>query len=82
MPWYTLSMKMINVSTKQMGKFAGMWVAIDIKKEKIVAAAKTLKGIAPLISETISRPHKPTSAANESLYAFKVPTKEEKYLAL
>ena len=33
-----------------MGKFEGKWVAIDSKKQRIVAVGDTLKDIGPLVS--------------------------------
>ncbi|MBI3443242.1 hypothetical protein HY008_01085 [Candidatus Woesebacteria bacterium] len=66
-------MKKVNVSTKQMGKFAGKWVAIDTNKDRIVAVADTLKEIEPLVSRTAG-----DKTPDESLpAAFKVPYKDE-----
>lgn len=66
-------MKKLNVSTKQLGKFAGMWVAIDTTREKIVAAAKLFKQIAPLV--TMSAGDKRPEAKIPA--AFKVPRSNE-----
>lgn len=43
-------MKKINVSTKQMGQFAGKWIAIQ--KNRIVAVATRFSDIAPVVSKT------------------------------
>ena len=43
-------MKKVNISTNQMGKFEGKWVAIDSKNQKIIAVGDTLKDIGPLVS--------------------------------
>ena len=65
-------MKRINISTKQMGKFAGKWVAIDPVKNIIVAVGDTLADIGSLVTHEIDKktdPHGP--------YAFKVPRPDE-----
>lgn len=64
-------MKRVNVSTKQLGKFEGMWVAIDPKKERIVAAGVTFDEIAPLVSGHIKNKKKIKA------YSFKVPRRDE-----
>ena len=61
-----------------MGKFAGMWVAIDTVKDRIVAVSKTLKGIAPLVTRSI----KDKTPNEEIPAAFKVPRKNEGPYAL
>lgn len=66
-------MTIVNVSTKQMGKFAGMWVAIDTTKNKIIAAAKSFKDIAPLVTKSASD----KTPDNRIPAAFKVPRKNE-----
>lgn len=64
-------MKRVNVSTKQMGKFAGKWVAIDPQKDLIVAVGETLKDISPLVSGKVGEEKKIKA------YSFKVPYKDE-----
>lgn len=66
-------MKKVNVSTKQMGKFAGKWVVIDPVKDKVIAVGDTIKDIEPLITrpKTDKRPSGTVPAA------FKVPRKDE-----
>lgn len=66
-------MKKVNVSTKQIGKFAGKWVAIDPVKDKIIAVGETLHEIASLVTRkaTDKRPSGTVPAA------FKVPYKDE-----
>ncbi|GAI98262.1 unnamed protein product [marine sediment metagenome] len=66
-------MKKVNVSIKNMGKFAGKWVAIDPLKHKVIAVGNTLREIDPMItrSEKDKRPSGTVPAA------FKVPHKDE-----
>lgn len=64
-------MKKLNLSTKQIDKFAGMWVAIDHRHEKIIAAGKTLRDIAIFVSGKIGN-EKDVRAS-----AFLVPKKGE-----
>ena len=66
-------MKKVNVSTKYMGRFAGKWVAIDTVKERIVAAADTLKEIAPIVTRSASD----KTPDDRIPAAFKVPRKDE-----
>lgn len=66
-------MKKVNVSTKQIGKFAGKWVVIDPLKDKVIAVGNTLKEIDSLITypEGDKRPSGTIPAA------FRVPRKDE-----
>ena len=64
-------MKRVNISTSQMGKFAGRWVAIDTKNEKIIAVGETLKEIAAFVTGKRGEEEKIKAAA------FKVPRKDE-----
>lgn len=66
-------MKKVNVSTKNMGRFAGKWVVIDPVKEIIIAVADSLKEIDPLITRNVNdkRPSGTVPAA------YKVPYKDE-----
>jgi len=64
-------MKRLNISTSQIGKFAGRWVAIDTKKEKIIAVGETLREIAAFVTGKRGEEEKIKAAA------FKVPRKDE-----
>ena len=64
-------MKRVNVSTEELGKFEGMWVAIDPKKDRIIAAGKTFEEIASLVSGHIKDKDKIKA------YSFKVPRRDE-----
>lgn len=66
-------MQKVNVSTKMMGKFAGKWVVIDPIKDQIIAAAETLKEIAPLVTRPLSDQRVPGTVP----YSFLVPRKDE-----
>ena len=66
-------MKRVNVSTKNIGQFAGKWVVIDPLKEKIIAVGETLKEIDHLITRPVSD-KKPSGTVPA---AFKVPYKDE-----
>ncbi len=69
-------MKKINVSTKQMDKFEGQWVAIDPQKDKIIAASETFEDIASLVSGKVKDKNKIKA------YSFKVPRKDEGHYVL
>lgn len=64
-------MKRVNISAKQMGKFAGKWVAIDPERNKIIAVGETLKDISPLVSGKVGEEEKIKA------FSFKVPRKDE-----
>lgn len=64
-------MKKVNISTKNMGRLAGKWVAIDPQKDRIVAFGETLEDIAPLVSGKIGEEKKIKA------FSFKVPRKDE-----
>ena len=64
-------MKKMNISTKNMGRFAGKWVAIDPRKELIIAAGETLQEISPFVTGKVGDKNKIAAAA------FKVPRKDE-----
>lgn len=64
-------MRKVNVSTKQMGRFAGKWVAIDPKKDRVIAVGVTLKDISPLVSGRVGE------EAKIKAFSFKVPRKDE-----
>ena len=64
-------MKKVNTSTKNMGQFAGKWVAIDPKKDRVVAVGVTLKDISPLVSGKVGE------EAKIKAFSFKVPRKDE-----
>ena len=67
-------MKKVNVSTKQIGKFAGKWVVIDPKRERIIAAGDTMKDIATLVTHTTDEKVLPVGKAP---FSFLVPRKDE-----
>lgn len=64
-------MKKVSIPTKNMGQYAGKWVAIDPQKDRIVAVGKTLKDIAPLVSGKVGE------EAKIKAFSFKVPRKDE-----
>ncbi len=64
-------MKKVNLPSSKMGQFEGKWVAIDPKKDRIIAVAKTLKEISPLVAGKIGQEKKIKA------YSFKVPRKDE-----
>jgi len=66
-------MTRVNVPVKQIGKFAGKWVAIDTIKDRIIAVADTLKGISPLVIRKTSE----KLPENKIPATFKVPYKDE-----
>lgn len=74
-------MQKVNVSTKQMDKFSGMWIVIDPVNDRIIAAAKTFKGIASLVVHSTKDVRK-VLPAGQAPGAYKVPDKDEKYFAL
>lgn len=67
-------MKKVNLSTKNIGRFAGKWVVIDPKKEKIIAVGNTLEEISALVTHTLGEKAPP---AGEAPYSFLVPRKDE-----
>ena len=58
---------------KNIGKFAGKWVAIDSVKDVIVAAGDTLKEISPLVTHSVND----KTPDDRIPAAFKVPRKDE-----
>ncbi len=64
-------MKRVNTPTKNMGKYAGKWVAI--LKDRIIAVGETLKEIGPLVT----RDSKDRTPDEKTAAAFKVPYKGE-----
>jgi len=66
-------MKKVNVSVKNMGQFAGKWVAVDTAKNRIIAVGETLKEIAPLVTRSV----KDKTVDEKIPAAFKVPRKDE-----
>lgn len=69
-------MKKISISTKKIGQYAGKWVAIDPKKDLIIAVGNTLKDISPFVSGRASSKDKIAAAS------FKVPRKDEGHYIL
>jgi hypothetical protein len=66
-------MKKVNIPRTQMAKFAGKWVVVDPKKNRIIAVGETLKEISSLVVH--SAPEK--RPAGTVPYSFKVPRKDE-----
>ncbi len=65
----------VNVSTNKIGQFEGKWVAIDPKKDWIIAVGKTLKEISPLVTGSVKEKKKIKA------FSFLVPRKDEsKYI--
>lgn len=64
-------MRKMNIPTKNMAQFAGKWVAIDPKKDRIIAVGVTLKDISPLVSGKVGEEQKIKA------FSFKVPRKDE-----
>lgn len=57
--------------TKNLGQYAGKWVAIDPKNNLIIAAGKTLQEISSFVTGKTDNKDKITAVA------FKVPRKDE-----
>lgn len=70
---YNNFMKKVNVSTKNMGSFAGKWVAIDPKTDRIVAVASSLKEIGPLVTRSATD----KNLAGTVPFSYLVPRKDE-----
>ena len=51
-------MQKVNISTKQMSMFAGKWVAIDPKIDKIIAVGEKFEDIATLVSGKVGEENK------------------------
>lgn len=66
-------MKKVNLPSSQMGKFAGKWIVLDPKKNRIIAVGETLKEISHLVVHSVSDKR----AAGTVPYSFKVPRKGE-----
>lgn len=64
-------MRRVNISTDQISKFEGKWVAIDTGKERVIAVGDTLEEIAPYVSGKIVEKKKIMASA------FLVPRKDE-----
>lgn len=66
-------MKKINVSTQEMSRFAGKWVVIDPKRERVIAVGSTLKEISPLVTRSTTD----KNPAGTVPFSFLVPRKDE-----
>jgi len=64
-------MKRVNIPAKDIGKFAGKWVAI--LEDRIIAVGETLKEIGPFVT----REKKDKTPDEKIAAAFKVPYKGE-----
>lgn len=67
-------MKKINVSTKDMGRFAGKWVVVNPVKNTIIAVGETLEDIGSLVTHTTDIKIPPVGKAP---FSFLVPRKDE-----
>lgn len=67
-------MKKVNVSTQEIGRFAGRWVVIDPKREKIIAVGNSSKEISNLVVHGVKEKISPVG---EAPYSFLVPRKDE-----
>ena len=67
-------MKKVNASTKNIGQFAGKWIVIDPKKEKIIAVGSTMKEINHLVTHSVKDK---TLPAGQAPFSFLVPRKDE-----
>ena len=67
-------MKKVNVSAKRMDKFAGKWVVIDPKNDKVIAVGNNLKEISSLV--THSKDEK-VAPVGEAPFSYLVPHKDE-----
>ena len=67
-------MKKVNASTKNLAKFAGKWVVIDPKKDRIIAVGDSLKEIGSLVTHGINEKTLPVGKAP---FSFLVPRKDE-----
>lgn len=64
-------MRTVNMPTKNLGQYAGKWVAINPKNNLIIAAGKTLQEISSFVTGKTDNKDKITAVA------FKVPRKDE-----
>ena len=67
-------MKKINVSLQKMRRFAGKWVVIDPKRERIIAVGNSPKEISRLVVHGVEEKILPVG---EAPYSFLVPRKDE-----
>lgn len=70
-------MKKVNVSVKQMGKFAGQWVVIDPVRNRIAAVGNTLGEIFPLVSYVGKESKEKRLPVGKAPFSFLVPRKDE-----
>lgn len=67
-------MKKVNVSTENIGRFAGKWVVINPVKETIIAVGETLEDIGSLVTHAADKKIPPVGKAP---FSFLVPRKDE-----
>lgn len=67
-------MKRVNVPTKNLGRFAGKWVVIDPRKDRIIAVGGSLKEIGPLVTHSVNEKILPVG---EAPFSFLVPRRDE-----
>lgn len=68
-------MKKINVSADDLTKFAGKWVVVDPKIERVIAVSKKLSDISKLVMHSVD--DKNVRPVGQAPYAFQVPQKGE-----
>ena len=66
-------MKKVDVPVQQISTFAGQWVVIDPKKERIIAVAASLEEIGPMVTRSPSD----KSPAGTVPFSYLVPRKDE-----
>lgn len=66
-------MEKVNLPTKELDRFAGKWVVIDPKKDRIIAVGSTLKEVGSLVS----RSKTDKNPAGTVPFSFLVPRKDE-----
>jgi len=70
-------MKKVNVSVKQMAKFAGQWVVIDPVRNRVTAVGETLDEIFPLVSHVGEEEKERRLPVGKAPFSFLVPRKDE-----
>lgn len=67
-------MKKVNTSTKNIGRYAGKWVVIDPKSERIVAVGDSPREISSFVVHGVEEKILPVG---EARYSYLVPRKDE-----
>jgi len=66
-------MRKVNISTNKIGEFAGKWIVINPKIDKIIAVGSTLKEISSLVTRSSTD----KNPAGTVPFSFLVPRKDE-----